>query len=154
MHVEHVPSGLDFVSYSFVFVHLNCNQCWTYHALHWVVIGDKDYLKMLRYSNEYVQFQLILSFAYLVAHISHIEQKIFKHGAVSKGHMPFLQMIPYKRQNLIPSNLFTVPCLCKTIVGIFHSHDHYAIAHIDHSKSKLPPFTMGSIGSCQPRWTT
>jgi hypothetical protein len=50
--------------------------------------------------------------------------------------MPILQVITYKKSTLIPSDLLTVPRVCKTIVGIFHSRDHYAIAHIDHCKSR------------------
>ncbi len=82
-----------------------CDQCFQYHALPRIFIGDKDYLKMVRYSNEYMQFQIILSFAYLVAHISHIEQKSVKRGAVSKGHMPFLQVITYESRTLISSEV-------------------------------------------------
>ncbi len=48
-----VPSGKDYVSYSFVFADLNCDQCSRsqYHLSPHIVIGDRDYLKMIRYSN-------------------------------------------------------------------------------------------------------
>ena len=134
--IEPVPSGRDYVSYSFVFADLNCDQCSQYHALPRIVIGDRDYLKMLRYSNDYMQYQFILSFAYLVAHVSHIEPKSGRCGRVSKGHMPFLLVITYEKQTVIETDLLTVPHLCKTIVGIFHSRDHYAIAEVDFFKSR------------------
>ena len=53
------------------------------------------------------------------------------------GHMPFLQVITYEKQSVIETDLLTVPHLCKTIVGIFHSRDHYAIAEVDHFKSRI-----------------
>ncbi len=134
--IEPVPSGRDFVSYSFVFADLNCDQCSQYHALPSIVIGDREYLKMLRYSNNYLKYQFILSFAYLVAHVSHIEQKSSRRGLVSKGHMPFLQVITCEKQRVVETNLLTVPRLCKTIVGIFHSNNHYAIAEVDHCNSR------------------
>ena len=135
--IEPVPSGRDYVSYSFVFADLNCDQCSQYHASPRIVIGDRDYLKMLRYSNDYMQYQFILSFAYLVAHVSHIEPKSGRCGRVSKGHMPFLLVITYEKQTVIETDLLTVPHLYKTIVGIFHSRDHYAIAEVDHVKSRI-----------------
>jgi hypothetical protein len=87
-----------------------------------------------------MQYQFIVLFAYLVQHICHIQQqKSVKRGVplvVSKGNMPFLQVITYEKAIVIPSDLLTVPRLCKTIVGIFHSRDHYAVAHIDPGKSR------------------
>ena len=72
-----VRQGRDYVSYSFVLADLNCDQCSCsqYHLSPRIVIGDKDYLKRICYSNDYMQYQFILSFAYLVAHVSHIEPK-------------------------------------------------------------------------------
>ena len=137
MKIEPVPSGKDYVSHSFVFAVLNCDQCSQYHALPHIVIGDSNYLKMVCYSNDYMQYQFIVSFAYLVAHVSHIEAKSGRRGPVSKGHMPFLQVITYEKQSVLETDLLTVPHLCKTIVGIFHSCDHYAIAEVDHIKSTI-----------------
>ncbi len=57
---EPVPSGTDFVEYSFVFADLNCDQCCQYHALPPIVIDDSDYLKMLRYSNDYTRRSVIV----------------------------------------------------------------------------------------------
>jgi hypothetical protein len=37
---------------------------------------------------------------------------------VSKGNMPFLQVITYEKAAVIPSGFLTVPHLCKTIVGL------------------------------------
>ena len=112
-----VCQGKDYVSYSFVLADLHCDQCSCsqYHLSPRIVIGDKDYLKRIRYSNNYMQYQFILSFAYLVAHVSHIEPK---------SDLPFLQVIAYEKASVIESDLVTVPHLCKTIVGIFHSSDH------------------------------
>jgi hypothetical protein len=137
--IEPVPSGKDYVSYCFVFADLNCDQCSRsqYHALPRIVISRRDYLKMLRYSNNYMQYQFVLSFAYLVAHVSHVEPKSGRCGQVSKGHMPFLQVITYEKKTVIETDLLTVPCMCKTIAGIFHSRDHYAIAEVDHFKSRI-----------------
>ena len=125
-----VRQGRDYVSYSFVLADLNCDQCSCsqYHRSPRIVIGDKDYLKRIRYSNDYMQYQFILSFAYLVAHVSHIEPK---------SDLPFLQVIAYEKASVLESDLVTVPCLCKTIVGIFHSSDHYGIAEVDHLKSRI-----------------
>ena len=134
--VEPVPCGSEYLSFSFVYAELRCDQCFQYHSVPRIVIGDQDYLKRLRYGNDYMQFQFIVSFAYLVQHICHIQQKSVKRGVVSKDNMPFLQVITYEKSAVIPSDLLTVPRECKTIVGIFHSRDHYAIAHIDHGKSR------------------
>ena len=85
-----------------------------------------------------MQYQFICSFAYLLAHVSHIEAKSSRRGPVFKrGDMPFLQVITYEKQSVIDTDLVTVPHLCKTIVGIFHSHNHYAIAEVDHIKSRI-----------------
>ena len=136
--IEPVPSGKDYVSYSFVFAVLNCGKCSHYQSSPRIVIGDSNYLKMVRYSNDYMQYQFILSFAYLLAHVSHIEAKSSRRGPVFKrGDIPFLQVITYEKQSVIDTDLVTVPHLCKTIVGIFHSHNHYAIAEVDHIKSRI-----------------
>jgi hypothetical protein len=50
--------------------------------------------------------------------------------------MPFLQVITYEKATVIPSDLLTVPRLCKSILGIFHSREHYAVANIDHGKNR------------------
>ena len=139
--VESVPCGSDYILFSFVYAELRCDQCLHQHSSPRIVIGDEDYLKRLRYGNDYMQYQFIVSFAYLVQHICHIEQKcVSKRGVsldkVSTGNMPFLQVNTYEKQVVIPTDLLTVPRLCKTIVGVFHSRDHYAIAHIDHCKSR------------------
>ena len=73
--VEPVPCGLEYLSFSFVYAELRCDRCFQYPSLPHIVIGDQDYLKRLRYGNDYMQFQFIVSFAYLVQHICHIQQK-------------------------------------------------------------------------------
>ncbi len=75
-----------------------------------------------------MQYQFILSFAYLLAHVSHIEPK---------SDLPFLQVIAYEKASVLESDLVTVPYMCKTIVGIFHSSDHYGIAEVDHLKLRI-----------------
>ena len=132
--VESVPCGSDYILFSFVYAELRCDQCLHQHSSPRIVIGDEDYLKRLRYGNDYMQYQFIVSFAYLVQHICHIEQKcVSKRGVsldkVSTGNMPFLQVITYEKAVVIPSDLLTIPRLCKTVVSLFHSCDHYAIAH-------------------------
>jgi hypothetical protein len=134
--VEPVPCGSEYLSFSFVYAELRCDQCFQHHSVPRIVIGDQDYLKRLRYGSDYMQYQFIFSFAYLVQHICHIEQKSVKRGVVSNSNMPFLQVITYEKSTVIPSDLLTVPRLFKTIVGIFHSRDHYAVANIDHCKSR------------------
>ena len=100
------------------------------------MIGDIDYLKMICYGTHYVQFEFILSFVYLIAHMRHNEQMMsMKCASSSKGQLPFLQVITYERQRLVETDLLTVPQMYKKIVGVFHFGDHYAIAEIDHSKS-------------------
>jgi hypothetical protein len=54
--VKPVPSGSDYLSYSFVYAELRCDQCFQYHSVPRIVIGDQDYLKRLRHSNDYTQF--------------------------------------------------------------------------------------------------
>ena len=108
--VDSVPCGSDYLSFSFVYAELRCDQCFQYHSVPRIVIGDQDYLKRLCYGNDYMQYQFIVSFAYLVQHICHIEQKCVKRGVplvVSKGNMPFLQVITYEKAIVIPSDLLT-----------------------------------------------
>jgi len=135
--LQPVQFGTQYVSFRFVWADLICDQCFQHHSPPRIVVGDQDYLKRLRYGTDYMQFQFILSFAYLVQHISHIEQKSIKCGVDSTATiMPFLQVITYEESTVLPSDLLTLPRDCKTIVGIFHSHDHYAIARIDLGQSR------------------
>jgi hypothetical protein len=118
--VKSVPCGSKYLSFSFIYAELRCDQCFQHHFLPRIVIGDQDYLKKLRYGSDYMQYQFIVSFAYLVQHICRIQQQKSVKRGVPKGNMPFLQVITYEKATVIPSDLLTVPCLCKTIVGIFH----------------------------------
>jgi hypothetical protein len=92
--VESVPFGSDYILFSFVYAELRCDQCLHQHCVPRIVIGNQDYLKRLRYGNDCMQYQFIVSFAYLVQHIVYIEQKcVSKRGVpldVLKGDMPFL----------------------------------------------------------------
>jgi len=88
------------------------------------VIGDTAYVKFMKYGNSWFQFEFILSFVYLVAHLSHIE--------ASYAPPPFLQVITYQSQKLLKSDVVTLPRAHNTIVGVFHSSSHYAIAEVDH----------------------
>jgi hypothetical protein len=78
--VESVPCGLEYLSFSFIYAELRCDQCFQYHSVPRIVIGDQDYLKRLRYGIDYMQYQFIVSFAYLVQHICHIQQISVKRG--------------------------------------------------------------------------
>ena len=60
-----------------------------------MVIGDSDYVKFMKYGEKYLAFEFILSFVYLVAHVSHIE--------ASNAQLPFLQVITYQSQRLVTS---------------------------------------------------
>jgi hypothetical protein len=106
--VESVPCGLEYHPFRFVYAELRCDQCFQYHSVPRIVIGDQDYLKRLRYGNDYMQYQFIVSFAYFVQHICHIQQKSVKRGVplvVSNDNMPFLQVITYEKAIVIPSDL-------------------------------------------------
>jgi hypothetical protein len=71
-----------------------------------------------------------------------------KRGSSSKGKIPFLQVITYeRRQRVIETDLNTIPHVYKTIDGIFHSQDQYAIAEVDHCKSRTITIYDG------PFWT-
>ncbi len=92
-----IPCGADYVEHTFVTADLNCDKCCLNHALPHIMIGDIDYLKMICYGSHYVQFEFILSFVYLVPHMSHNEQMMsVKRASSSKGQLPFLQVITYK----------------------------------------------------------
>jgi hypothetical protein len=71
-----------------------------------------------------ISHEFILSFVYLVAHLSHIE--------ASYAEPPFLQVITYESQWLVKDDVITVSHTHNTIVGVFHSGCHYAIAEVDH----------------------
>ena len=58
-----IPSGADYVDNTFVTMDLKCDKCWLDHALPHIMIGDVNYWMMIHYSNDYVQFEFILSFA-------------------------------------------------------------------------------------------
>jgi hypothetical protein len=107
--IEAVPcgsGGSEYISFSFVYAELRCDQCYQHHSVPRIVIGDQDYLKRLRYGSDYMQYQFIVLFAYLVQHICHIEQKSVKRGVVLNGDMPFLpQVITYEKATVIPSDL-------------------------------------------------
>ena len=81
--VEPVPcgsGGSEYLSFSFVYAELTCDECFKQHSVPRIVIGDQDYLKRLRYGIDYMQYQFIVSFAYLVQHICHIQQISVKRG--------------------------------------------------------------------------
>jgi hypothetical protein len=115
----------DSDNFTFVSADLHCATCGVYQALPRIVIGDSAYVKFMKYGKNYFQFEFILSFVYLVAHLSHIE-----------ASPPFLQVITYDSQRLVKSDVVTVPRAHNTIVGVFHSGSHYAIAEVDHCKSR------------------
>ena len=114
----------DSDDFNFVYAHLHCDTCGYYQALPRIVIGDAEYVKRMKYSEDYFGFEFILSFVYLVAHVSHL-------GKASNGHLPFLQVITYENQRLVKDDVVPVPRGHKTIVGVFHTSLHYAIAEVE-----------------------
>jgi hypothetical protein len=73
----------DSDSFTFVSADLHCDTCGVYQALPCIMIGDSAYVKFMKYGKKYFEFEFILSFVYLVAHLSHIE--------ASYAQPPFLQ---------------------------------------------------------------
>ncbi len=114
----------DSDNYTFVSAEFHCDTCGVDHALPRIVIGDSAYVKFMLYGKKYFEFEFILSFVYLVAHLSHIE--------ASYAEPPFLQVITYESQRLVKDDVITVPCVHNTIVGVFRTGCHYAIAEVDH----------------------
>jgi len=123
----------DSDNFTFVSADLHCETCGVYQALPRMVIGDSDYVKFMKYGEKYLAFEFILSFVYLVAHVSHIE--------ASNAQLPFLQVITYQSQWLVKDDVVTVPRVHNAIVGVFHSGNHYTIAEVDHA-SRVPSLSM------------
>ena len=112
--------------FTYISADLHCDTCGVYQALPRIVIGDSAYVKFMKYGEKYFEFEFILSFVYLVTHLSHIE--------ASYAPPPFLQVLTYESQRLVKDDVLTVPRMHNTIVGVFHSGSHYAIAEVDHCK--------------------
>ena len=106
----------DSANFTFVSADLHCDTCGVHNALPRIMIGDSAYVKFMLYGEKYFAFEFILSFVYLVAHLSHIE--------ASYTEPPFLQVITYESQRLV-KDVLTVPHAHNTIVGVFHSGCHY-----------------------------
>jgi hypothetical protein len=83
-------------------------------------------MRHMKFSQDYYRFEFILSFAYLVAHVSHLDN-----NASTAQLVPFLQVITYENQHLVKDDVISVPRGHKTIAGIFHSDLHYAIAEVE-----------------------
>ena len=64
-------NGTD--DFKFVNAALHCDTCCCYQAPPHIVIGDSAYVNRMKYSEQYFGFDFILSFVYLVAHVSHLE---------------------------------------------------------------------------------
>jgi hypothetical protein len=94
-------SVLNDTDYTFVSANLQCESCCLKHALPRIMIGDSEYSKSIRYGEQYVPYEFILSFVYLVAHVSHIEQSSAKHRSSSKAQLPFLQVTTYETQRVL-----------------------------------------------------
>ena len=62
----------DSDNFTFVSADLHCTTCGVYQALPCIVIGDSAYVKFMKYGKNYFQFEFILSFVYLVAHLSQL----------------------------------------------------------------------------------
>ena len=118
-----VTHNNDTENFTFVYAELHCDTCGVHNAIPRIVIGDSAYVKFMLYGEEYFAFEFILSFVYLVAHLSHIES--------SYAEPPFLQVITYQSQRLVKDDVITVSRAYKKIVGVFHSGCHYAIAEVD-----------------------
>ena len=109
---------------NYVDAHLHCETCGYYQALPRLAINDSKYMRRMKYSQDYYPFEFILSFAYLVAHVSHLDN-------ASNADLPFLQVITYENQRLVKDDVIPVPRGHKTIAGIFHTSLHYAIAEVE-----------------------
>ena len=68
-----VTHSNDTDDFNFVYAHLHCEACGYYQALPRIVIGDSAYVNRMKYSEQFFGFDFILSFVYLVAHVSHLE---------------------------------------------------------------------------------
>ena len=109
---------------NFVDAQLHCETCGYYQALPRIAINDSKYMKRMKYCQDYFRFEFILSFAYLVAHVSHLDN-------ASNAQLPLLQVITYENQRLVKDDVIPVPRGHKTIAGIFHSSLHYPIAEVE-----------------------
>lgn len=103
---------------NFVDAQLHCETCGYYQALPRIAINDAKYMRRMKFCQDYYRFEFILSF------VSHVDN-------ASNAQLPFLQVITYENQRLIKDDVIPVPCGHKTIVGIFHSSLHYAIAEVE-----------------------
>ena len=118
--VTHSNGTEDF---KFVNAGLHCDTCGYYQVPPHILIGDSAYVNRMKFGEHYFGFDFILSFVYLVAHVSHLEPP--------KAQNPFLQVITYENQQLVKDDVVTVPNRHNTIVGVFYTSLHYAIAEVE-----------------------
>ena len=102
----------------FVDAQLHCETCGYYQALPRIAINDAKYMRRMKFCQDYYRFEFILSF------VSHVDN-------ASNAQLPFLQVITYENQRLVKDDVFPVPRGHKTIAGIFHASEHYAVAEVE-----------------------
>ncbi len=121
---SHQKIGRGCVDFKFGFPTLKCECCFPIPEMT-IPVGDADYVKANASTQRWYDGDFISSFAMLVSHCSHINER---QGTLD---LPQLLHVTYPKEKLFPSHCKKLQSTVSRVVAVMYNNDHYAVMEVD-----------------------